>query len=289
MMQKFVRKIGALLLLLLSLGVCSTPAMAYQIRQSYARISAVAGETLTSGQVVNIKDADGLAYKADADDAALRPAVGIIGRGGAAGATVEIVVQGVVSGWTTLSEGALCYLSGTAGAVTQSAPAWNQPIGVAINTTTYYFNFSNYVDTSAITALGTQSQALVFEGSTADAYEGTLTLTDPTADRTFTFPDATGTVDLLSAASHNYGAAAVDWTLTTAEAQATYIAVSNANGAVNAILPAATAGKQHFIYNNSGQTLTFKVTGGTGGTVATGKYALYIDNGTDVIELYEKP
>jgi hypothetical protein len=35
---------------------------------------------------------------------------------------------------------------------------------------------------------------IVFEGATADAYETTLAITDPTADRTITFPDATGTV-----------------------------------------------------------------------------------------------
>ena len=39
---------------------------------------------------------------------------------------------------------------------------------------------------------------LVFEGSTADANETTLTVTDPTADRTITLPDATGTVILNS-------------------------------------------------------------------------------------------
>jgi hypothetical protein len=37
---------------------------------------------------------------------------------------------------------------------------------------------------------------LVFEGATADAYETTLTVVDPTADRTITFPNATGTVVL---------------------------------------------------------------------------------------------
>jgi hypothetical protein len=37
---------------------------------------------------------------------------------------------------------------------------------------------------------------LVFEGGTADAHETTLTVTDPTADRTITFPNATGTVVL---------------------------------------------------------------------------------------------
>lgn len=35
---------------------------------------------------------------------------------------------------------------------------------------------------------------LEFEGTTADAYETTLTVGDPTADRTITFPNATGTV-----------------------------------------------------------------------------------------------
>ena len=37
---------------------------------------------------------------------------------------------------------------------------------------------------------------IVFEGSTADAYETTLTVVDPTADRTITLPDATGQVVL---------------------------------------------------------------------------------------------
>ena len=35
---------------------------------------------------------------------------------------------------------------------------------------------------------------LVFEGATADDFETTLTVVDPTADRTITFPDTTGTV-----------------------------------------------------------------------------------------------
>ena len=39
---------------------------------------------------------------------------------------------------------------------------------------------------------------LVFEGATADDYETTLTVVDPTADRTVTFQDADGTVALLS-------------------------------------------------------------------------------------------
>ena len=37
---------------------------------------------------------------------------------------------------------------------------------------------------------------LVFEGATADTYETTVTVTDPTADRTITLPNASGTVAL---------------------------------------------------------------------------------------------
>ena len=48
---------------------------------------------------------------------------------------------------------------------------------------------------SAITTVGTLTSNLVFEG-TADDYETTLAITDPTADRTITFQDATGTVVL---------------------------------------------------------------------------------------------
>ena len=42
------------------------------------------------------------------------------------------------------------------------------------------------------------SNAIIFEGATADDFETTLTITDPTADRTITLPDATGTLALTS-------------------------------------------------------------------------------------------
>ena len=49
-----------------------------------------------------------------------------------------------------------------------------------------------------ITNLGVLTGDIVFEGATDDAFETTLTVTDPTADRTITFQDASGTVALLS-------------------------------------------------------------------------------------------
>lgn len=39
---------------------------------------------------------------------------------------------------------------------------------------------------------------IVFEGATVDAYQTSLVVTDPTADRTITFPNATGTIALTS-------------------------------------------------------------------------------------------
>ena len=42
------------------------------------------------------------------------------------------------------------------------------------------------------------ANAIVFEGATANNFETTLTITDPTADRTITLPDTTGTVALTS-------------------------------------------------------------------------------------------
>jgi hypothetical protein len=43
----------------------------------------------------------------------------------------------------------------------------------------------------------TSNGDIVFEGSTADDFETTLTVTDPTADQTITLPDSSGTVVLL--------------------------------------------------------------------------------------------
>ncbi len=53
------------------------------------------------------------------------------------------------------------------------------------------------VDTVTMNA----ANAIVFEGATADAHETTLTIVDPTADRTINLPNQSGTIPLLAAAS----------------------------------------------------------------------------------------
>jgi hypothetical protein len=53
------------------------------------------------------------------------------------------------------------------------------------------------------TTLTLTDASIVFEGATADAYETTLTVTDPTADRTITLPNETGTLITSTSAATN--------------------------------------------------------------------------------------
>jgi hypothetical protein len=55
-------------------------------------------------------------------------------------------------------------------------------------------NETNGVKWAAAPAVGSFETSIVFEGTTANDFETTLQVTDPTADRTITFPDVTGTV-----------------------------------------------------------------------------------------------
>jgi hypothetical protein len=49
-----------------------------------------------------------------------------------------------------------------------------------------------------VSGLTLSDSSIILEGATANDFETTLTVTDPTADRTITFPDATGTVAFTS-------------------------------------------------------------------------------------------
>jgi len=56
-------------------------------------------------------------------------------------------------------------------------------------------NLASDVDTLLDSFVGqTNLVSIIFEGSTPDNNETTLTVTDPTADRTVTIPDVTGTI-----------------------------------------------------------------------------------------------
>ncbi len=63
--------------------------------------------------------------------------------------------------------------------------------------TNHWADLDYFADTNS-TVNPSFGTSIIFEGATADSYETTLQVTDPTADRTITFPDATGTVALTS-------------------------------------------------------------------------------------------
>jgi len=99
-------------------------------------------------------------------------------------ATITTIATTTVNG-TTLKGGTLVL---AAGSITDTSGAIS--FGNENLTTTGTFTSGN-LTCGTITSTGA---SIVFEGATPDAHETTLTVTDPTADRTITFGNETGTV-----------------------------------------------------------------------------------------------
>jgi hypothetical protein len=99
-------------------------------------------------------------------------------------ATITTLATTTVNG-TTLNGGTLAL---AAGSITDSSGAIS--FGNENLTTTGTFTSGNLI-CGTITSTGA---SIVFEGATPDAHETTLTVTDPTADRTITFGNESGTV-----------------------------------------------------------------------------------------------
>ena len=125
--------------------------MAYglgEIPRNASRTSAVAGETITRGQVVAIHT-DGLAYLANATAGANNqvPAVGIAETDGtlAGGERITIIREcAFCDGATGLDEGAAIFLGETDGTITKTAPVHLndviQFVGYALTETTFVFD-----------------------------------------------------------------------------------------------------------------------------------------------------
>ena len=99
------------------------------------------------------------------------------------------------------------YVATASGVVTRLAVGVNTRVLTADSTTDEGLAWSAVADatkmplaggtfTGAVTFDG--ASPIVLEGATANAHETTITVTDPTADRVLTLPDATGTVALTS-------------------------------------------------------------------------------------------
>lgn len=102
-------------------------------------VRGTAGEALALGDVVYISSSDGRWYRADADAPSTSVNAGMVAMVPAAissGATGSFRLQGRITGLAGLSIGSLYYVSGTAGALTSTAPANARGIGVADSTST---------------------------------------------------------------------------------------------------------------------------------------------------------
>ena len=73
-----------------------------------------------------------------------------------------------------------------------TSPTTKLDVSGTVNATAFTGPITGAVTSSGITL--TTSGTITFEGSTDDAFETTLTVADPTADRTITIPNVTGTV-----------------------------------------------------------------------------------------------
>lgn len=73
-----------------------------------------------------------------------------------------------------------------------ATPSTKLDVSGTVNATAFTGPITGAVTTSGINI--TTSGTIIFEGSTDDAFETTLTVTNPTADRTITIPNVTGTL-----------------------------------------------------------------------------------------------
>lgn len=107
--------------------------------------SFTAGENITAGQLVYIKS-DGKIWKTDADAIATMPAIGLAPAAISSAASGVVLLFGIyrndtLFNWTT---GNILYASGTAGAITATAPSGTdsvtQPVAIALSADIIFFN-----------------------------------------------------------------------------------------------------------------------------------------------------
>jgi hypothetical protein len=96
---------------------------------------------------------------------------------------------------TAVNPNALTIGTGLSGTSYDGSSAVTVAIDSTVATTSGTQTLTNKTLTSpVVSGLALSDSSIVFEGSSADANETTLTVTNPTADRTITLPDVTGTV-----------------------------------------------------------------------------------------------
>ena len=105
-------------------------------------------------------------------------------------ATITTLTSNTITGLSSLAVGNLSFASGS---ITDSSGAIDFGNENLVTTGTFGAGTTTLGNLTVGTITSTGA-TIVLEGATADAYETTLTVVDPTADRTITFPNVTGTV-----------------------------------------------------------------------------------------------
>jgi hypothetical protein len=111
----------------------------------------------------------------------------------------------------------------------------------------------------------------------------TLNGAETLANKTLTSPIVNTPSIVQSVAFHDYGASSADWTLSATEQKAVLLWVTNAGATSDIIAPEEA--RIFFVYNNSGQSVTIKKSGGTGITVADARVAGVIYASGDYVRL----
>lgn len=119
-------------------------------------IELTAGEALTTNDSVYISASDGKAYKTDADDLTKMDFAGFVLLTASINTTVRIKQYGHLDGFSGLTINAPLYESGTAGAVTHTAPTNKRIVGIAVTATLVrIFTGVRRIETQTFTADGT--------------------------------------------------------------------------------------------------------------------------------------
>jgi len=196
------------------------------------------------------------------------------------GSTATVNGKNVLTEALVDAKGDLLVASG-ADAVTRLAAGTNGYILTANSGAT------NGVEWAAAPAVGTFQSSIVFEGATADEYETTLEVVDPTADRTITLPNATGTVT-LNDATQTLSNKTISYTNNTVTVQVANVSDLTASASELNLVDGSSAGTvangKAVIYGAAGEVnaTTLQIAGTS--LTATATELNYVDGVTSAIQ-----
>jgi hypothetical protein len=152
----------------------------------------------------------------------------------------------------------------------------NFATNINTGTSTGVVTVGNTTNTISIAGTISGTNALVFDGSTVGGNKTTFAITDPTAARTITFPDASGTVALVSGTSWNLGGNAPGGASILGTTDNSGINIQSGTGTIN--LGADAAAKTINIGNTTGSTAV-NINAGTGDVTVNSDFLVSSVNG----------